>query len=559
MPQFFNLQQFLEDRNRARTDLLWFCREVLRYRDVDDAVHGPICENLQQFKGGKDTVDAKGVLRPKEYLPEVPLWELTGPRNRLFLDPRGHLKTTIITISHSIQWIINYPDVRILISTATGELAERIVSEMLAHFRYNEFFRFLFPEFCPAAKKAGDFGNKDSFTVPNRERKWLKEPTVSVSTVGKTIAGGHYEVEKCSDMVDKENIKTPYQVRDVIEHFRYMQPLLETSTIAPFRGWIDVEGTRYDFADLYGSIVDRVKQENDDSWKLSIRRVWNEALEPLWPSRFPKQAILRLIAEMGEQVFSSQYLNEPVNDADGLCKESEIVWIPREVMEGLLPRLRLHTTIDLHGMEQKESNDSTVITTGGFDRDGRFYAVDIRKGHYTPFEVIDHLFHVKRQFPNLIDMKMEKDAHARVLLPFVQREQAKRGVWLPLVPIQRDNRTSKKQRIRGLQAWFHNHAIRFAADIKCRFDLVQEIIRFSPVSTWHDDILDTLADQLHNADGNAVGDVYPMEREPEIPGVPIWQRNRFLGFEKGTGREQWVFEPNIQQLENEYYHPKTGM
>lgn len=559
MPQFFNLAQFLEDRNRARTDLLWLAREVLRYRDVDDAVHGPIAGKLQHFGGGKDVVDHHGTLKPKEYKPKIPLWELTGPRNSLFLDPRGHLKTTLITISHSIQWILNYPDVRILISTATGDLAQRILTEMLAHFRYNEFFRFLFPEYCPQAKKASDFGSKDAFTVPNRERKWLKEPTVSVSTVGKTIAGGHYEVEKCSDMVDKENIKTPYQVADVIEHFRYMQPLLETSTIAPFRGWIDVEGTRYDFADLYGTIVDRVKQKNDSSWQLSIRRVWDEKLVPLWPSRFPKEAIARLVEEMGEQVFSSQYLNEPVNDADGLAKESEIVWIPQEVMRGLLPRLRLHATVDLHGMEQKESNDSTVITVAGFDRDGRPYVVYGRKGHFTPFEVIDQLFHVKHLFPNLIDMKIEKDAHARVLLPFLQREQAKRGIWLPLVPIQRDNRTSKKQRIRGLQPWFHNHAIRFAADLEYRFDLVQEIIRFSPVSTWHDDILDTLADQLHNADDVVSGDVYPMEKLEDIPTTPAWQRNRFLGFERGTGREQWVYQPDIERLENPNYHSKTGM
>ena len=558
MPSFFNVQNFMEDRNRARTDLLWLCREVLRYRDVDDSVHGPICAKLQQFHGGTDVIDRHGILKTKEYKPSVPLWELTGPRKRLFLDPRGHLKTTIITISHTIQWILNYPDVRVLISTATGDLAERIMTEILAHFRWNEYFRFLFPDFCPNAKKAADFGNKAAFTVPNRERKWLKEPTVSISTVGKTIAGGHYEVEKCSDMVDKENIKTPYQISDVVDHFKYMQPLLETSTIEPYQGWVDVEGTRYDFADLYGTIVDRTKA-GDKAWQVSVRRVWDEQMNPLWPSRFPKQAIASLIHEMGEQVFSSQYLNEPVNDADGLCKENEIVWIPRQVVEQLKPRLRIHTTVDLHGMEQKESNDSTVITTVGFDRDGRFYVLEVKKGHFTPFEVIDHMFHVKHDFPNVIDIKIEKDAHARVLLPFLQREQVKRGTWLPLMTIQRDNRTSKKQRIRGLQPWFHNRAIRFSADITCRFDLVQEIIRFSPVSTWHDDILDTLADQLHNSDGMAMGDVYPMPREMEIPGTPSWQKNRFLGFEKGTGREQWTYQPDIDRLENPNYHAKTGM
>ena len=529
--------QWRKDRQRARTDLLWLCNEVLQYKDVEAAVHGPIIELLQKFKGGID--DDKG------YRPAVDVWELEGPRKRLFLDPRGHLKTTVITISHTIQWIINYPDIRVLLSMATGDQVTKVMSEVLNHFRFNENFRWLFPDFCPAAKSAKDFGNMESFTVPNRKRKWLKEPTVSSCSVGRVVAGGHYEVLKNSDLVDKENVKTPNQIREVTEHFKYLNPLLERGGQPPQPGWMDVEGTRYDFSDLYGWIKDTDEKRKEREWQISERAAIMDG-KILWPTRFSLKD-LKSIEEDDEYIFACQYLQNPVPIGSGLCTRDEIQWKPRKVMRAI--PMHYHMTIDLAGMDPSSNGDYTVLNVHGFDTDGRMNVVEILADRLDPFNVIELIFAQCKAFPQIQDIKIEREAHSRVLLPFLKREQEKKRqtesgfkYLPPIIEIKRDNRTAKKQRIKGLQPWFKGRLISFAEEVTSKLETIQQICRFSDVSTYHDDILDTLADAMQNRDGGVTSDVYPDVNEP-YDGKTHYAPRPFRGVEKFTG-----FDPVTHEM-----------
>ena len=128
-----------------------------------------------------------------------------------------------------------------------------------------------------------------------------------------------------------------------------------------------------------------------------------------------------------------------------------------------------------------------------------------------------------------------------------------------IVPLRRDNRVSKQERIRGLQPWFKAGIIRFSEDIPCRIDLLNEILRFPKYS--HDDILDTLADQMQNRDSGLNYDVVPdLPREGIPSGSAPWLRDRFLGFEKGTGEAEWL--QNIGQENKTFVNPNyhdTGL
>jgi|SRR5215472_1411967 len=533
------IEQWKVHRNKARRSLHWLCWEVLGYKDVSAAVHWPIIDHLQRFKGGTDEIDNLGRV---SYTPFIPLWELPLPpcqegqtaRNTLVLYPRGHLKTSIVTIAHTLQWIINYPNVRILISTATGDQAHMMLAEIKSHLQFNKKFRWLFPEYCPLAKKAADFGNQEEFTVPNRTRH-TKEPTVATCSVGKVIAGSHHEVIKNSDLVDKENVRTPGEIANVIAHYGYLNPLLERSEIPPHNGWIDVEGTRYDFGDLYGRLLD------SGTYRVVIRPRPDE--ETVWPERFPVSELKRIEKEVGPYIYSCQYRNQPIPPEGGLCDPKDIIFVPRHIIRQILPTLRLHTTIDLHGLEpQRNDNDATALTVHGFDRDGRMYVVDIRHGRFTPDQVIFHIFEIHARYPQMVDFKIEKDAHARVLLPFLQREASKRQRFPTMVPIKRDTHVSKQQRIRGLQPWFKAAIIRFADDLSCKTELITEIMQFpSQSSGVHDDILDTLADAMQNQEGGVTDDVIAdLSLDPRQMFGLEKPRNRFLGFGE-AGSEEWLY------------------
>ena len=544
-------QQTLALRNRlrqdCRTNLLKLCG-ILGYKDVSQLVHGPILGRLQKFEGGTD--------ENGRYTPKIPHWQLPGPRRTLILYPRGHLKTTIITIAHTIQWVINYPDIRLLISTATSDQAEKVMRELKGHFQFNEDFRMLFPEFCPPAKRAADWGSRDEFIVPNRTLH-RKEPTVWTCTVGKTIAGVHPDVIKNSDLVDKENVKTPGGISDVISHFRYLNPLLERYDATPdfpaSIGWNDVEGTKYDFGDLHNTL------EQSPDWANKCVEAAHNAdySHILWPSRFTRESLEQTQREMGDWAYSAQYLNKCIPQGDGLCDPKDVAFVPGEAIRSLLPTMRLHATIDLAGMEVTKRGDWTVITVGGFDHDGRLYIIEIHCGKYAPEQVISLIFDIHRRYPGIVDFKVEKDAHARVLLPFLQREMSKRQRYPLVVAIPRDTHTSKQHRIRGLRPWFKSQSIRFASDIplQTKTELLDQIAKFpSESSGVHDDILDTLADLMQdaNTETGVVSDVIADAPDDKFSMFgKARPRDRFLGFGE-NGVADWLYGPDPDRTQHRF-------
>lgn len=237
-------------RWKGRTDLGYLCREILNYKDVRDDVHGPVMNILQkfpipnriQFEEHDKLVNSRWY-----YSPLISMTALPGKRRRLILDPRGHLKTTINAIAHTIQWILNYPDTAGVIFQSNLDKACQILKEIKAHFQYNEKFRTIYPEYCPQ-KRIDDFGIQSEFTVPARSLQTArKEGTLTALSIGAGTSGMHFDFMKFSDVVEPSNTGTPEQIEKINTDFWMAENLL----VAP-RYWIDVEGTRHDFC-LVGS------------------------------------------------------------------------------------------------------------------------------------------------------------------------------------------------------------------------------------------------------------------------------------------------------------------
>jgi hypothetical protein len=369
------------NRWRARTDLGFLCRNVLNYVDVDDVYHAPVLNILQKFRkpsreefnrnaetpeGGYDFMDKAGKWH---YKPLVPMQKLPGKRRRLIIDSRGCLKTTINAQAHTIQWILNYPDCAINIIQSTGDKADAIIGEIKQHFIGNPSFRVMFPELCPT-KQLGDFGTKAAFTTPGRNPAVTrKEPTVMAGSIDKGSAGYHYDVMKFSDIVEMNNSRTEDQLLGVVNSYFMMENLL----VSPGY-WIDVEGTRYAFGDLYGKLIKQWEKDKakgiDPSWDLIVRGIFvkdtggkppqytpEECKLPdlldkngkpisVWPvsadgtPRFNIDELLRE-EEMSPLIFSSQKRNHPRSSADGSAPfpvdESYPKFVKRDIFSQNIP------------------------------------------------------------------------------------------------------------------------------------------------------------------------------------------------------------------------------
>ena len=83
---YFDNQTVLELARKGRDDLFWLCKNVLGYDRVRQKPHQELITWINRSK----------------------------KRTKLILMPRGSFKSSVITIGHTIQKIIQNPNIRIL-------------------------------------------------------------------------------------------------------------------------------------------------------------------------------------------------------------------------------------------------------------------------------------------------------------------------------------------------------------------------------------------------------------------------------------------------------------
>ena len=257
-------------RWKARTDLIWLCRNVLDFKHVSRKLHGVFCSRLQQFPAPPTFREAMSLDRfdgekwnytpyivDQERLPaKLPdVNKLPGKRKRLILDSRGFLKSTINMFAHTVQWHANYPDAAIILFQANDDKISEVLATLKNIYLVNAKFRELFPEYCPPSD-IKNWGNMSRFTLPNRTAGHaFTMPSIQGLSLGASLAGKHVDVIKYSDVVDEKNSEKIEMVQKTISQFDMSDNLL----IGPDY-WQDVEGTRYHAEDLYGAIVQREKE-----------------------------------------------------------------------------------------------------------------------------------------------------------------------------------------------------------------------------------------------------------------------------------------------------------
>lgn len=543
MAKKFDLERWKAMRQECRTDLWRLC-QVLGYKDVGKP-HMRMIRHCQKFVGGTEPLNQVTIKTGAGYKPLIPMWELPGKRKKLRLVTRGGLKTSIITQAEKIQWILNYPDVRIFCGSAQLGRAKDFLRGVKDHFVKNELFRWLFPEYCPKNTESGkleDFGNDEQFTIPCRRTAGIKEPTMRVISADSSVAGGHYDVGDLDDGIEDQNTRTPGSIEQTKKFIASLWPLIETNPLPPGHGWFGLTGTIYSFSDGHWTIYsEEMKKPEDkrewdclyipacDDWptcstaldkleEAQAKGVQDEidaaqqhfnAVEKKhvwWKERIGIKHLRKIEKDpaLGPAVLYPQYLLKPLQDKDGLItSKDDIRWIPRRELDAYSARITWNVTVDLAGMETQAAGDTdyTVINLHGWGTDGRCYFDSIYWGRFSPDDVIERLFSLFTKQPRIQFIKIEKEAHARVLLPFLRKAMSKRSVYLPIMELQRDNRTSKVHRIRGTQPYWKNGAFVFCSDIPAdvRSQIELEALYFPKFN--HDDILDTIADALQSRDG----------------------------------------------------------
>jgi len=392
--RFQNLTEVQQSAaERGRSDLFFLAKEILHYKDMLPRVHQQVC-------------DIYGKVDPTK-----PIEEQDEIHNFLILDPRGEFKTSI-SLAKTIQNWINFPDHATLRMSGKEPLVKGMVQEIKDQFLTNTDLRTLYPEHVPWSEKKGqeneppsDFGTAYGITNPKRTKP-RKEPTISISTLESAKASTHYEWITGDDLVHETNFQTRELLQKTIEQWDLSRNLLNP------RGYRELLGTRYDWSDLYGHIIEK----NKGQWRIHLRPIWTDDLDfarkngfyipdeyqpgdliHLHPERWGLKELAEIQAD-NQFLFNCQRLNNPVPPSAENFPMVELV--KHTIKRERYPDTGLMNLFMAWFFNFADSEaEPAVGVVGGWDSKGRLFLIDLVTGHMKPSQVIDNIIALWQKWP----------------------------------------------------------------------------------------------------------------------------------------------------------------
>lgn len=209
----------------------------------------------------------------------------------------------------------------------------------------------------------------------------------------------------------------------------------------------------------------------------------------LWPERFSKDYFVHKREEYAAQgildVYSQEYLNEPIDDSVAYFKLRDLV---ERTKEDSKKRLRYYITGDL-AISEEERADYTVFMVGGMDEDRVLHVVNVIRERLDGKEIVDLILALHRTYePEAIGI--EEMQISKAIGPFLKEEMIMRNIFPNIVPMKHRNK-DKIQRSRSIQARVRARAVRFDKEADWYPTLEDELLKFP--RSRHDDQVDTFA------------------------------------------------------------------
>lgn len=453
-------------RSKSKNDLFFLSHGLLGYDKLSINLHGHLCEWMRLTNG-------------EQY--------------REILLPRSHFKSTVVTISDSVQIALTDdnktspyprnlgPDCRILIAHETSEAATRFLNSITQHFTSNPALIFFFPELVP---RKGMRLNKNELELP-RNSIW-SEPTFDTIGVGGKAQGRHYNYIKPDDIYGAAARDSKAERETTISWVDNLQSLL----ITPRTDHIDFVGTRWAFDDIYAHIESTYK----DRLKKYVRSCeeFDEKLQkkvPIFPEYFDEDSLK--ILKKNRQIWNAQYANNPSEGSAAFQPE----W--KRFYKQIGPRkLRITegdniSEIDTGDLDKLILIDPAMNGLGGFivtgtDHRNRIFTLEAEKKTWTPPQLVEKIFaSVIRWQPRLV--AIEEVLFSGLFQHWLQREMSFRGISFKLEPVKTGGK-AKVVRVNGLSNYFSAGQIYFNED---QTELIEEFTEFGATDNYH--MLDALA------------------------------------------------------------------
>lgn len=408
--------------------------------------------------------------------------EAFGDRDYKFIIvtvPPRHGKSEMCSINFPAWYLGRNPHKEIITVSYSAELALDFGGKTRTLFD-TEIYKYIFPD----------------VTLKEDEKakaKWKTNKGGSYTSVG---VGGALTGRGANVLIFDDPIKNREEAESQLTRDKIWNFFTSTAfTRLEPGGVVFIILTRWHVDDLAGRIL--AKPEMAQRTKLIKlpaialeKDVHREIGEPLWADRFTKDALDEIKSTIGPYDWSSLYQCSPILSENQEFKPEWIKRIPESHVEAMNTRRFL--SIDT-AISKASQADYTAFCDNRVNSENYWHlkAWRMRLGVE---ELIDIIFTLHKK-NNYEAIGIEKTVYLDGLKPFLDMEQRKRGVFLPLVELSHAN-TKKEIRVRGLVPRYASRSV-YHIDGECN-PLEEEMWSF-PVGI-HDDVIDATAYMLQLAD-----------------------------------------------------------
>lgn len=506
----------LQIAERAKVDLYFLCKYILDYGDIlDPKVHGPLCRLTRPllFKGdisildkhnfpsdwGNEEEDGMPTFEEKKAFME---WQQSfepsldaahavrdklndGIINLLTLMPRGSLKSSVITIGFTIQWLLNFPDDRVLLDSETATKSWAFLAEIKGHYENGQKLRDLYwalYDVLPDQNKKSDKWSDSAINLAARSRK-RKEESISTAGIDATKTGMHYDLIIMDDLHSEKNITTPDQIEGVKTHYKLVYSLLD-----PGKPSI-VIGTRWDFADLYQHIID----EESEDFNFITRSAESASGELFYPKRLDRKFLDRQKMKQGSYIYSCQYLNLPVDSATATFKREYFQYKLRAEVDQIPMNLYMFVDPSFEG----PYSDYVGGIIAGMDDGGQLYLIEAIRKKMNYSQIVNLIFdYWKKYNGQLRRIGLETIATQKNIQYILNQEYKRRSMWLPVQEFKQRTK-SKEERIRALAPYYEFKRVYHVKECPQLAEVEYELLHFPKAK--HDDLVDAFSGILEIA------------------------------------------------------------
>lgn len=490
-----------QDFRNGQTDLYWLSTELLGL-DLVPEVHRPITDDF--FVKKNPYIDARNW--------KDAVAKQSTVKNRMLLYPRGTFKSSIDG-ADVVQWILCFPNIRLIYMTAEETLATDFVRQTKSFFQIADDtpltrFQMLYFMHCvPAKKKEAE----DQFLSPARTEK-QPQPTILSLSLGMSSAGKHADVGKFDDCVSNKNSgprATPDQRKAVADEIKLARPIVD------LYGYRDYVGTPYDPSDAYTSIQESIpdlKVLIEPAWtvksgarKKKIDELTEDDVVLLFPVDGAGTERLTFKALMTEYrsdafIFSCQYMINP--QLAKTVKFDEPMLRRQIISPEQFPQPGTYFICiawDLADTDNKKS-DYSVGTVGMFTTEGplagRMFIPEIVRGKFGKAELPFQIARLANRWKPVRILGIEDAPGAQFLENDIVRALTIVGYtdcpaieWIPV-----DNQKGAKNvRAELVETILVNNELFFSSEIDILDDVVREFVRFKPGTNRKDDAVDSVA------------------------------------------------------------------